>query len=175
MSESSLNSEREVPFLEDVRLLGRILGDTVREQEGTAVFEMVERIRQTSVAFDRHLDEGVRGEFEAILNELSGESSELSLSIIRAFTYFLHLVNIAEDGQQIRQRRILETKGAAAQPGSLDHTFEKLALAGIDAAQLKATLATLLVSPVLTAHPTEVSRKSILSSQHEIARLLDTA
>ena len=166
--------EKDAPLFEDIRLLGRLLGDTVREQEGDAVFNRVERIRQTSVAFDRHLDEGTRAELESILNDLHDQSSELALSIIRAFTYFLHLANMAEDGHHIRRRRIHETKGSSPRPGSLDHAFDKIAEAGIDTEALQSVIDALLVSPVLTAHPTEVSRKSILSCQHGIARLLDT-
>jgi len=163
--------DKDLPLFEEIRLLGRILGDTVREQEGATVYEIVERVRQASVTFDRHLDENVRAELERELDDLPRDTA---LAIIRAFTYFLHLANIAEDGHHIRRRRIHETKGSTARPGSLDHTFEKLAESGIDAATLKATVDALLVSPVLTAHPTEVSRKSILACQHDIARLLDT-
>ena len=168
--------DKDTPLFDDIRLLGRILGDTVREQEGTAVYEIIERIRQTSVAFDRQTSaqtsEGsVRAALEKELDDLPPDTA---LAIILAFTYFLHLANIAEDGHHIRRRRIHETKGSTPRPGSLDHTFEKLAEAGIDRATLQATIDALLVSPVLTAHPTEVSRKSILACQHEIARLLDT-
>ena len=168
--------EKDTPLFEDIRLLGRILGDTVREQEGTVVYEIIERIRQTSVNFARQSPgqesvEGVRATLESELDHLPPDTA---LAIILAFTYFLHLANIAEDGHHIRRRRIHETKGSTPRAGSLDHTFAKLAEAGIDATTLQQTIAALLVSPVLTAHPTEVSRKSILACQHEIARLLDT-
>ena len=62
---------KDQPLREDIRLLGRILGDTVRSQEGEAVFDIVERIRQTSIRFHREEDQGARKELEAILNSLS--------------------------------------------------------------------------------------------------------
>jgi phosphoenolpyruvate carboxylase len=161
---------KDEPLRDDIRLLGRILGDTVREQEGGAVFETVEHIRQTSVRFDRDLDEGARAELEAILDRLPRDTM---LAVVRAFTYFLHLANIAEDQHHVRRRRAHEILGSAPREGTFARTLQRLSAAGIDAAALRACLDVALVSPVLTAHPTEVSRKSILSCQHEVARRLD--
>src|ERR1700730_8729023 len=93
---------KDAPLREDIRLLGRILGDTVRDQEGEAVFDTVERIRQTSNRFHRDGDEPARRELEAILNELSPEEA---LRIVRAFSYFSHLANVAEDQHHIRRTR----------------------------------------------------------------------
>src|SRR5437879_13734871 len=86
----------------DIRLLGRILGDTVRDQEGAAVFDLVERIRQTSVRFHRDEDRAARRELESILDSMSIDET---LHIGRAFAYFSHLANIAEDQNTIRQMR----------------------------------------------------------------------
>ena len=87
-------SETDAPLREDIRLLGRILGDTVREQEGEAVFAIVERIRQKSIRFHRDDDMAARRELEAILDDLSPAQT---VQIVRAFSYFSHLANIAED------------------------------------------------------------------------------
>ena len=163
--------DKDLPLRDDIRLLGRILGDTVREQEGEAVFAVVEQIRQTSVRFDRELDEGARVELEAILNGLQRDTM---LAVVRAFSYFLHLANIAEDQHHIRRRRAHEFLGSAARDGSFERTLQRLEAAKIKPETLRACLDLALVSPVLTAHPTEVSRKSILACQHEVARLLDT-
>src|SRR5262245_6901636 len=84
--------DKDLPLREDIRLLGRILGDTVREHEGEAVFAIVERIRQTSIRFHREDDEAARRELEATLNGLTGHRI---IQIIRAFSYFSHLANIA--------------------------------------------------------------------------------
>jgi phosphoenolpyruvate carboxylase len=170
MSTTPPPTDKDLPLFEDIRLLGRILGDTVREQEGAAVFDLVEHIRQTSVRFDRDLDEGARAELEAILDRLPRETM---LAVVRAFSYFLHLANSAEDQHHIRRRRAHEILGSAPREGTFERTLQRLAAAGIEGAALHACLDVALVSPVLTAHPTEVSRKSILSCQHEIARLLD--
>src|SRR5215475_4456121 len=86
-------ADKDLPLREDIRLLGRVLGDTVRQHEGDAVFAVVEHIRQTSLRFHRDADETARSELEATLKNLSGERAIL---IIRAFSYFSHLANIAE-------------------------------------------------------------------------------
>ena len=86
----------------DIRLLGRILGDTVRDQEGADVFDLVERIRQTSIRFHRDEDRLARRELENILD---GMTTAETVRIVRAFSYFSHLANIAEDQNNIRQMR----------------------------------------------------------------------
>src|ERR1700757_2167085 len=94
--------DKDRPLREDIRLLGRILGDTVRSQQGEAVFDIVERVRQTSIRFHRDQDEAARSELAATLNSLSrGKTNQL----IRAFSYFSHLANIAEDQHHIRRTR----------------------------------------------------------------------
>src|SRR5260221_4845153 len=94
--------EKDLPLRYDIRLLGRILGDTVRAQEGEAVFELVEHIRRTGVQFHRDADQTARQELQAIL---SGLSTDQANRIIRAFGYFSHLANIAEDQHHIRRTR----------------------------------------------------------------------
>ena len=86
--------DKDLPLRDDIRLLGRILGDTIRSQEGEPVFAIVERIRRSSVRFHRDEDEAARHELEATLNGLSPGQG---IQIIRAFSYFSHLANIAED------------------------------------------------------------------------------
>ena len=94
--------EEDARLRTDIRLLGRILGDTVRDQEGADVFDLVERIRQTSIRFHRDEDKLARRELEIILDSMS--TSE-TVRIVRAFSYFSHLANIAEDQNNIRQMR----------------------------------------------------------------------
>src|ERR1700686_271976 len=86
--------EADARLREDIRLLGRILGDTVRDQEGAAVFELVERIRQTPIRFHRDEDTAARHGREIILD---GMAISQTARIVRAFSYFSHLANIAED------------------------------------------------------------------------------
>src|SRR3954453_24204784 len=151
----------------DIRLLGRILGDTVRDQEGADVFDLVERIRQTSIRFHRDEDKQARQELVAILDSMS---TGQTVRIVRAFSYFSHLANIAEDQNNIRQMR---RQNSASRGDALTRTLAHARNAGIGAHQLRGFFAGALVSPVLTAHPTEVRRKSTIDREMEIAELLE--
>jgi phosphoenolpyruvate carboxylase len=166
--------DKDLPLRDDTRLLGRLLGDTVREQEGDEVFAVIERIRQTSVRLNQspeHEQDGsARAELAAILNDLPRDTM---ISVVRAFSYFLHLANIAEDEHHVRRRRAHDRMGSPPREGTLRHALSSIQDAGVPAARLREFFDLALVSPVLTAHPTEVSRKSILQCQREIAGLLD--
>ena len=169
--ESSSNADvKDQPLRDDIRLLGRILGDTVREQEGDAVFDLVERVRQTSIRFHRDDEEAAREELGALLD---GLSPDRAVDIIRAFSYFSHLANIAEDEHHIRRNRAHAIAGSAPRAGSLAYSFARAAAQGIDAQTLAGFFSGARMSPVLTAHPTEVRRKSTLNREMEIAALLD--
>ena len=162
--------EEDARLRNDIRLLGRILGDTVRDQEGAGVFDLVERIRQTSIRFHRDDDKPARRELEIILDSMS---TSQTVRIVRAFSYFSHLANIAEDQNNIRQMRARSNAGGTPRPGTLALTLSHARAAGISPADLRKFFATALVSPVLTAHPTEVRRKSTIDREMEIAALLD--
>jgi len=162
--------DEDVQLRSDIRLLGRILGDTVRDQEGDEVFALVERIRQTSIRFHRDDDRTARRELEDILNAMSTPDT---VRIVRAFSYFSHLANIAEDQNNIRQMRAGSTAGSAPRAGMLAKTLAHAREAGISAQELRLFFKQALVSPVLTAHPTEVRRKSTIDREMEIAALLD--
>ena len=168
-SESSKRARsNERPLVEDIRLLGRILGEVIREQEGVAVFELIEQIRALSVAFRRDADTAADKTLKKLIK---GLSSDQTVSVIRAFTYFSHLANLAEDRHHIRRRAFHERAGQT-QEGSIEVALSRLREAGISAQSITDTLATSFVSPVLTAHPTEVQRKSILDAERAIAELL---
>jgi phosphoenolpyruvate carboxylase len=161
--------DKDLPLRDDIRLLGRILGDTVREQEGEAVFAIVERIRQTSVRFHRDEDETARHDLEAALNGLSREET---IQIIRAYSFFSHLANIAEDQHHIRRTRAHGLAASAPREGTMAHALARAEEASISHDQLRSFFDHALISPVLTAHPTEVRRKSTIDREMEIARLL---
>ena len=163
------NAAKDARLRDDIRLLGRILGDTVRDQEGEAVFDLVERIRRTSLRFHRDNDEPARRELEDILDGMSERETVL---IVRAFSYFSHLANIAEDQNQIRQRRLEQAAGGSPRRGTLARAVEDARKAGFSAADLRGFFDRALVRPVLTAHPTEVRRKSTMDRELEVARLL---
>src|SRR5262245_14373945 len=161
--------DRERALRDDVRLVGRVLGDTVREQQGEAVFATVERIRQISIAFRREGDAAARRELEAMLDSLSHDRT---IEVVRAFSYFSHLANIAEDRHQIRGMRAPANNGTPRSPGTVEGTLAALKAGHVPRAALQALFDKILVSPVLTAHPTEVRRKSVLDREMEISHLL---
>lgn len=162
--------EEDARLRNDIRLLGRILGDTVRDQEGADAFDLVERIRQTSIRFHRDEDRAARQELESILDSMSISET---VRIVRAFSYFSHLANIAEDQNNIRQMRARSDAQGAPRAGVLAETLAHAQGAGFSAASLRNFFRDALVSPVLTAHPTEVRRKSTMDREMEIAMLLD--
>src|SRR6516225_9349711 len=161
--------DKDLLLRDDIRLLGRILGDTVYEQSGEAVFSIVERIRQTSVRFRRDEEFAARRELEAILNGLPPKQA---LLIIRAFGFFSHLANIAEDQHHIRHTRAHALTSSAPREGTMAHALARAREAGIPPARLAAFFAEAVVAPVLTAHPTEVRRKSTIDRELEVADLL---
>ncbi|MET1116731.1 MAG: phosphoenolpyruvate carboxylase [Comamonas sp.] len=163
-------ADKDLPLIEDIRLLGRILGDVIREQDGVAAYELVEQIRQLSVAFRRDADHDADRQLKKLLKSLSADQT---VSVIRAFTYFSHLANLAEDRHHIR-RRALHERAGNTQEGSIGVALARLRWAGIAPATIAQTLAQSYVAPVLTAHPTEVQRHSILSAERDIAQLLAT-
>jgi len=167
--EKDSSYEKDHPLREDIRLLGRMLGDTIREQEGEPVFNLVETIRQTAVRFRREQDEEAGKQLDTILNHLSHKETT---AVVRAFSYFSLLSNIAEDLHHNRRRRAHLRAGSPPQNGSVTLALERVVTKGINTQQLENFFAGALISPVLTAHPTEVQRRSILDYQLKIQRLL---
>lgn len=164
------DQDKDRPLRDDIRFLGRLLGDTVREQQGEEMFDIVERIRQTGFRFHRHDDEEARRELEAILDSLTRDQT---IVVVRAFSYFSHLANIAEDQHHIRRSRSHAIAGSTPREGTLDYALDRAQEAKLSADTVRSFFENAVVSPVLTAHPTEVQRKSILDCEFKIARLLD--
>jgi phosphoenolpyruvate carboxylase len=163
------NEDKDLPLRDDIRLLGRILGDTVREQSGEAVFDIVERIRQSSVRFRRDEDVVARRDLEATLNALPPKEA---LQIIRAFGFFSHLANIAEDQHHIRRTRAHALSASAPREGTMAHALARAHQADVSPSRLATFFVMATVMPVLTAHPTEVRRKSTIDREMEIAELM---
>jgi phosphoenolpyruvate carboxylase len=161
--------DKDAPLKEDIRLLGRLLGAVLRDQEGDDVFAVVETIRQTAVRFRREADAEAGDELNVLLKNLTRDQT---ISVVRAFSYFSHLANIAEDQHHNRRRRAHLLAGSAPQQGSVSFALNKLKQAGIGKRTVETFFRDALIAPVLTAHPTEVQRKSILDAEHDIARLL---
>ena len=171
---AALDTNKDEPLRNDIRLLGRILGDTVREQEGDAIFDIVERVRQTAVRFARDGDpeagKTTRAELAALLDPLSRDTTQ---AVVRAFSYFLQLANIAEDEHHIRRRRAHDLAGSPPREGSLVHALDQLDESKVAPETIADFFANAVVAPVLTAHPTEVQRQSLIRNHRDIAHLLD--
>jgi phosphoenolpyruvate carboxylase len=171
--QAAAGHDKDAPLFADIRLLGRLLGDVIRDQEGPQVFDIVERIRSLSIRFHRHDDQTARAELDALLNGLTREQTNL---VVRAFSYFSHLANIAEDQHHIRRARAHALAGPGSskpREGSFAHAAARAAELGIGTDKLAEFFGRADIAPVLTAHPTEVQRKSILDRQWKIACLLD--
>lgn len=168
-TEGQATADKDAPLKEDIRLLGRLLGNVLRDREGDDVFAVVETIRQTAVRFRREADASAAEELDGMLKKLTGEQT---ISVVRAFSYFSHLANIAEDQHHNRRRRAHYLAGSKPQPGSVSFALCKLKQAGVSKKMVDTFFKDALIAPVLTAHPTEVQRKSILDAEHDIARLL---
>ena len=154
---------------DDIRLLGRLLGDTVRHFEGVGLYQAVEEIRQTATRFRRYGRKDDARLLDRLLKRLPPDDT---MSVVRAFSYFSLLANVAEDLAQVRQLRQLHRDGRLAR-GSIGDTARQLAQRGIGAERVREVLARADIMPVLTAHPTEVQRKSILDIERALAATLD--
>ncbi len=159
----------DAPLREDIRMLGRVLGDTIRTHEGPEIFQIVEDIRQNAVRFRRYGDTAAR---TALAERLNALDVEPAIAVVRAFSYFSHLANIAEDQHNNRIFRRDQLAGKPPREGSLALAVERLKAANVRTGRLREVLGQASISPVLTAHPTEVQRKSILDREVAIARLL---
>jgi len=159
--------EATEPMRADIRLLGTILGDTVREQNGAEVFDLVERARVESFRVRR--SEIDRAEMSRMFD---GIDIHLAIPIIRAFSHFALLANVAEDIHRERRRGMHVDAGEPPQDSSLAATCAKLDLARLDSATVAEALQGALVSPVITAHPTETRRRTVFVTQHRITELM---
>ncbi|NRR30664.1 phosphoenolpyruvate carboxylase [Oxalobacteraceae bacterium] len=152
----------------DIRQLGRLLGEAIRAQHGESAFERIENIRQLAIRFRRDSDASAGA---LLADALHGLNPEETTELLRAFSFFSLLANIAEDQHHTRRSRAHLIAGSPARPGSMVHALERVSRAG-RAGALRDFFNNACISPVFTAHPTEVQRKSILNCQMSIAQLL---
>ena len=164
---TQVGREATEPMREDIRLLGAILGDTVREQNGDEVFDLVERARVGSFRVRR--SEIDRAELAGLFD---GIDVRQAIPVIRAFTHFALLANVAEDIHRERRRAVHVAAGEPPQRSSLAATYLKLESAELDSATVADALAGALVSPVITAHPTETRRRTVFDTQRRITELM---
>ncbi|MGZ8515155.1 MAG: phosphoenolpyruvate carboxylase [Candidatus Limnocylindrales bacterium] len=159
------------PLATEIRLLGALLGQVVSEQAGAALFALVEQIRRRTIALRRDDDPHERARLDADLAKLDLESAE---AVIGAFALYFALVNLAEAHGRVRTLRRRER---AARDGVLDDSIAsaigKLRGMGRTDGDLLEAIAHLVISPVLTAHPTEARRRTVLVALRRCAVLLD--
>ena len=169
MTLTGRSADPHKPLRDDVRLLGELLGDTLRAHGGETLFETVERVRSLSKAA-RAGGESAFGELSSLLATLPVESAT---PLARAFAHFLNLANVAEQHHRIRRRRAyLADPASRPQAGSCQETFERLVAAGIAPGDLFDAVCRLRIELVLTAHPTEVSRRTLIHKYNRVAQLL---
>ncbi|WNG18301.1 phosphoenolpyruvate carboxylase [Cystobacter fuscus] len=164
----------DLPLRQDVRLLGRLLGEVIIEQEGQAVFELEERVRRLSIERRRGPKSGRRAsasELAALLRRMPLQQAE---PVLRAFSTYFRLVNLAEQNHRIRRTREHEVAGSRGpQRGSLEAVMHSLRQAGVSAARLREVLQSMRVTLTLTAHPTQAARRTVLEKTYRLARLLE--
>ena len=173
---------KEAPLKRDVRSLGMLLGEVLREQAGDELYEQVEELRQGTIR---------RREAEAQVDERTAALSaavhaahamalvhklpvERALLLTRAFGFYFELINLAETNHRKRRRLALQLSGEAGkQRGSLTGTLRAMKRVGISADEALEWLRKVLVVPVFTAHPTEVARRSVMFKRRRIGELLE--
>jgi phosphoenolpyruvate carboxylase len=148
---------------DDIRLLGRTLGDVIADQAGPETLDLVESIRRAAVG------DTDPGHLIELLDPLPIADA---LHVIRAFSYFAMLANIAEDTDHARRRRAAVGSGAPPPAGTLARTIQLIKDAGLDSDEVHRAVGASEVVPVLTAHPTEIRRRTIQSIQTAVAALM---
>jgi phosphoenolpyruvate carboxylase len=156
----STDRDADAGLREDIRFLGRLLGDTIREQAGTEVFDLVESIRRTAIRYRMDHDAASLAHLERTIGRLG---SAHATNVVRAFSYFHHLANAAED---------LHGHNVQEEEGSIATALERLRAAHVPTKKIISFFERARVEPVLTAHPTEVQRKSILDRHRAVIDLL---
>jgi phosphoenolpyruvate carboxylase len=158
------------PLRDDVSMLGEMLGETLREREGMALYETVERVRRIAKA-GRQRNQPAIAELEEPLRALP---LEMAVPVARAFSHFLTLANIAEQHHRVRRRRdYLRDAASSPQPGSFADTFARLLQSGVTADALHAAATSMRIEIVLTAHPTSITRRTLAAAHVRIAEALD--
>ncbi len=167
-------SSVDQPLRRDVRLLGRLLGEVIIEQQGQELFDLEEQVRHLAIQRRRGPKPGrlaAAAELAALLQKLPLEQAE---PVLRAFSVYFQLVNLAEQHHRIRHTRgYASDPEATPQRGSMEAAFQTLKTAGVPAERVREALRTLHVTLTLTAHPTQAARRTLLEKLYRIQRLLE--
>ncbi len=161
-------AEKDRALREDVHKLGELVGELVREQGGEALYDLVETARRLAIAH-REGDQAAYGELKALLASLAPSTAR---DFIRGFSTYFQMVNMAEKVHRIRRRRAYLRDASAPQPFGFVDILQRLKAQGVDADETEHALAAIRIQPVFMAHPTEVTRRTLLRKEHNIARHL---
>ena len=170
---------KEAPLRRDVRSLGMLLGEVLKEQSGAALYEAVEQLRRTAIARREADATGdtatAASSMQQALLAVHGHADDLTRAyqLARAFSFYFELINLAETNHRKRRRRSGQLNDAPPPRGDLRGTLRRLKEAGVDAKQAVALLARVVITPVFTAHPTEVARRSVMFKRRRISDLLE--
>jgi phosphoenolpyruvate carboxylase len=159
---------KDIPLRDEVRALGAMVGDVIREQGGEPLFSLVEQARLASIRW-REGESAAAAELHALVRGLPPRDAE---TLVRAFATYFEVVNLAERIHRIRRRRDYLRAETDPQEGSLEATVRRLSASGLGAAETRALLDRLRIEPVFTAHPTESMRRTLLEKEQVIGRLL---
>lgn len=171
--------QKKLPLRRDVRSLGRLLGEVIRAQAGTQVYELEERLRELSINHRRQTGnrQETDGQSAASLREMAAIAAGLDLEqarqITKAFAVFFELVNLAETNHRKRRGKAALLSKSADKPGSLPAILQRMKDKGYGLADALACLEKICVQPVFTAHPTEVARRVVLYKRRRIASILE--
>ena len=176
--EARSGERKEAPLRRDVRSLGLLLGRVLREQAGDALFERVEQLRQSAIRRREAQTQGRTREAEDLMQmavlAVSALPVDEAYRLSRAFAFYFELINLAETNHRKRRRLAIQLdQNAAPQRGDLRGTLRRLREAGLDAAQAYDFLKRICITPVFTAHPTEVARRSVMFKRRRISDLLE--
>jgi len=169
---------KDAPLRRDIRSLGALLGTVLREQVGTALYDLVEEIRRASIARRESLAAGNDTQAAAHLEQELARVRRMDLDhaypLVRAFSFYFELINLAETMHRKRRRLSHQIHAdAAPQRGSLRGTLRRMKSAGLSASQTAEILTRVCVMPVFTAHPTEVARRTVMVKRRRISELLE--
>ena len=177
--QASSGDEKSAPLRRDIRSLGTLLGQVLREQSGDQLYDTVEILRRTAISRRECEAEGNKTDARVHLDEAqfitnqSARDPHFAYRLARAFASYFELINLAETNHRKRRRKSsLLNAGATPQRGSLRGTLRRLKAAGFDRAAALRLLAQICITPVFTAHPTEVARRSVMFKRRRISDLL---
>jgi len=160
--------DKDQALADDVRTLGEMVGELIREQGGEELYEIVENSRLRAI----RRREGTETPGESLADLVDDLNPKVALQVIRGFATYFQMVNTAEKVHRIRRRREYLRDVVHYQPGGLEDAFIKLKASGISASGIKELLDSMLIEPVFTAHPTEPTRRTILRKEQNIVKHL---